>query len=120
MSKNFTRRTPEERRKQAEALHETIAAQNEALNGSAEWTRFLDFLGSFQSYSLNNVLLVLAQCSDATAVAGFRQWQAKGRQGEHAIRIFGYSTKTIKDEDENGEETERRGAGVPLPCHAVA
>jgi antirestriction protein ArdC len=41
-------------------------------------------------------------------VAGFRQWQARGRQvrkGERSIRIFGYATK--KTEDENGEEERR-------------
>ncbi|WP_431198095.1 ArdC family protein [Leifsonia xyli] len=45
-------------------------------------------------------------------VAGFRQWQAKGRQvrkGETSIKIFGYSTKTAKrtDEDNLIDEEER-------------
>lgn len=117
MGRNTTSRTPEERREQAEALHASIAAQVAALSGSAEWTRFLDFMRSFHSYSLNNVLLILAQCPQAQYVAGFRQWQAKGRQvrkGERAIRIFGYSTRTIVDEDEHGEETERKVPRFPV------
>ncbi|HLR97343.1 MAG TPA: ArdC family protein, partial [Jiangellaceae bacterium] len=104
--------TAEQRRAEAEALHAGIANQVNALRSSEEWHRFLDFTRSFHSYSLNNVLLILAQRPTASAVAGYRQWQAKGRQvrkGEKAIRIFGYSTKKITQEDpDTGEEVEKR------------
>ncbi|MGN7799675.1 ArdC family protein [Leifsonia sp. 22587] len=89
-------RTAEQRKAQAEALHASIIDQVQQLADSGQWRRFLDFARSFHTYSLNNLLLILAQNPDATMVAGFRQWQAKGRQvrkGEHAIKIFGYSTK---------------------------
>lgn len=113
-----TRRTPEERKAQAKALHATIADQVHALRSSDEWRKFLDFAQSFHAYSLNNVLLILAQRPTATAVAGFRQWQAKGRQvrkGEKSLKIFGYSTKKITETDpETGEEVERRAARFPI------
>lgn len=64
----------------------------------------LDFARSFHDYSLNYLLLILTQKPDATMVAGFRQWQAKGRQvreGETSIRIFGYnSNKATERNDE--------------------
>ena len=71
-------RTPDEMRAQAEALHASITAQVEQLRDSDQWARFLRFAGSFHQYSLNNVLLILAQHPNATAVAGFRAWQNKG------------------------------------------
>ncbi|UQB17885.1 DUF1738 domain-containing protein (plasmid) [Clavibacter nebraskensis] len=108
------RKSPEERKAQAEALHASIAAQIEALRDSDEWRRYLDRVRDFHQYSIGNLLLIMQQCPQARAVAGFRQWQARGRQvrkGEKAIRIFGYSQKKITEEDAQGEETERR---IPL------
>ena len=52
--------------------------------------------------------MILSQRPDASRVAGFRQWQERGRQvrkSERSIRIFGYATK--KTEDENGHEERR-------------
>lgn len=95
------RLTTEERRAQAEALQGSIAEQVEQLRTSEQWLAFLRFAQSFHHYSLGNLLLILNQCPTATRVAGFRQWQGKGRQvrkGERAIRIFGYSRKTITPE----------------------
>jgi antirestriction protein ArdC len=105
-------RTVEQRKAQAEALHASILRQVKELAESGEWRRFLDFARSFHTYSLNNLLLILAQNPDATLVAGFRQWQNKGRQvrkGEHSIKIFGYSTKTTTStNDEPDVDPEER------------
>lgn len=111
-------RTPEERKAQAEALHNQLTTQVEALTNTEEWMKFLDFARSFHAYSLNNLMLILAQRPTATACAGFRQWQAKGRQvskGEKALKIFGYSTKKITVENnETGEEEEKKIARFPI------
>jgi hypothetical protein len=77
-------RTPEQRKAQAEALHTSIDEQVQQLAESEQWRRFLDFARSFHTYSLNNLLLILAQYPEATMVAGFRQWRTKGRQYEKA------------------------------------
>jgi hypothetical protein len=76
-----------------------------------------DFARSFHDYSLNNLLLTLSQKPEATHVAGFRKWQELGRQvreGETGIRIFGYSTKKITEEDDNGDEAEKRTIRSPV------
>lgn len=102
MSNKKPRYTAEGRRAQAEALHESIAEQVAAMTDSEQWRRFLDFMGGFHTYSLNNVLLILSQYPTASRVAGFRAWQQKGRQvrkGERGIRIFGYGTKKITGAD---------------------
>ncbi|CAM98484.1 ArdC-like ssDNA-binding domain-containing protein [Clavibacter michiganensis] len=109
--------SPEGRKAQAEALHASIAAQIDALRDSTEWRRYLDRVRDFHQYSVGNLLLIMQQCPHARAVAGFRQWQARGRQvrkGEKAIRIFGYSQKKITEEDAQGEETERRIPRFPV------
>ncbi|WP_434315998.1 ArdC-like ssDNA-binding domain-containing protein [Leifsonia sp. P73] len=99
-------RTAEERQAEAEALHASIVEQVQQLADSGQWRAFLEFARSFHNYSLNNLLLILAQNPDATMVAGFRQWQTKGRQvrkGEKSIEIFGYREKRGEPDGETDE-----------------
>lgn len=110
-------KTIEEKKAQAEALHQSISDQVEALRDSARWTAFLTFAQAFHAYSLNNVLLILSQMPEASRVAGFRKWQSLNRQvvkGSKGIRIFGYSTKKVTEEDENGNEVEKKIARFPI------
>lgn len=111
-------KAPEQRKLEAEALHAQLVDQVELLTDSDRWRAFLDFSGSFYRYSLNNVLLILAQHPSAVEVAGFRAWQEKGRQvrkGERGIKILGYSTKTTTEGDPaTGEETTRVSARYPI------
>ncbi|RFA24646.1 hypothetical protein B7R25_16340 [Subtercola boreus] len=110
-------KTAEEKKAQAEALHQSITDQVEALRDSGRWAAFLNFAQAFHAYSLNNVLLILSQMPEASRVAGFRKWQALNRQvrkGSKAIRIFGYSTKKVTEEDANGDEVERKVARFPI------
>jgi antirestriction protein ArdC len=107
-TKITTRKSADERRAEADTLHESIGSQLEELTSTKGWARFLKFATGFHSYSLSNALLILSQRPDASRVAGFRQWQQRGRQvrkGERAIKIYGYATK--RTEDENGEEERR-------------
>ncbi len=55
MGKQVTRRTPEERKAQAEALHASIADQVQQLTDSDQWRNFLDFTRSFHTYSIGRV-----------------------------------------------------------------
>lgn len=108
MSKIKTRKTAEQRRAEADQLHDSIGTQLEQLTSTEGWAAFLRLATGFHRYSLSNLLLIQSQRPNATQVAGFRQWQARGRQvrkGERAIKIFGYSTKRIEP-DENSEEDE--------------
>lgn len=98
-------RSAEQRQQEAEALHASIIEQVQQLADSGQWRAFLKFARSFHNYSLNNLLLILAQNPDATMVAGFRQWQSKGREvrkGEKSIKIFGYREKKAKRDDREG------------------
>ncbi|WP_188761009.1 ArdC-like ssDNA-binding domain-containing protein [Cnuibacter physcomitrellae] len=107
----------EERKQQAEALHEQIAMQVEQLRDTGAWERFLAFSSAFHTYSLSNVLLLLQQCPEASQVAGFRKWLTLGRavrKGERGLRIIGYSTKKGTRLNDDGEEEETRSPRFPI------
>ncbi|MGJ3510151.1 ArdC-like ssDNA-binding domain-containing protein [Enemella sp. A6] len=118
MARNTTTAKIEKRQAEAAQLHETLTHQIEQLRDSDQWLRFLAFAQSFHSYSLNNLLLILAQNPAATKVAGYRSWQKRGRQvrkGEKSIRIFGGREVTITEEDDNGnEKTHKRVRFFPV------
>lgn len=100
-------RTPEQKRAEMEALHQQLAESVDALRSSDQWAAYLAFCASFHHYSLSNLLLILAQRPEASRVAGYRAWQAKGRQvrkGERGIRILGTGTVKVTSEDEEGGE----------------
>jgi|GEM_PF-6403496 len=110
-----TTKTAEERRQQATALQASITEKVDTLRNSDQWRAFLDMTRGFHRYSLNNLLLIWSQYPEASRVAGFQQWRARGRQvrkGEKAIRIFGYATKKITDDadaPDNLTETDESG-----------
>lgn len=119
MSTKRTKKSPEQRKADMEALHERLAAQVEALRTSEEWRRYLTFCAAFHRYSLSNVLLILSQREDATQVAGYRAWQKLGRQvrkAERGIQIIGTGERAVTEEDEStGEEsTKRRRVFFPV------
>ena len=101
--------SPEERRARIEAAHAMLVAEVEALTNSAAWLDYLKFMGRFPTRSARNNLLIRAQCPSATAVLGYRQWEALGRhvrRGEHGLRIFAPLTRRIEHDDVETGETE--------------
>jgi antirestriction protein ArdC len=83
-------------------LLDQLSKEVETLRTSEGWKRWLAFASRFTSYSLNNQLLVLMQRPDATRVAGYKAWQALGRQvnkGERGISIFAPRTRLKEGED---------------------
>lgn len=93
------------RREQVEQLHELLADRIGSLDNRAEWEQYLSFARGFHNYSFGNRLLIMVQRPDATAVAGYRAWQAKGyqvRKGEKAIRVLGPVTRRVPLLDPSG------------------
>lgn len=75
-----------------ESMHSQLAERIGSLDSLQAWGAWLRFANSFHRYSFNNTVLIWAQKPEATMVAGYRSWQAKGRQvrrGETAIKVFG-------------------------------
>jgi hypothetical protein len=65
-----TPKTADERRAEADSLHDSIGTRLEELTSTEGWARFLAFATGFHSFSLSNVLLILSQRPDASRVAG--------------------------------------------------
>ncbi len=89
-------------------LHHQLLTQLQALLDSQDWRAFLELAARFHRYSANNVLLILAQAPHATRVAGYRRWQALGRQvrkGERGIAILAPCVSRARplDDDEAAE-----------------
>jgi antirestriction protein ArdC len=80
----------EEARKIAATKIEELA--QELQHGQSETlTTYLAAMAKFPRYSVNNMLLILAQKPDAERCAGLRTWNRLGRRvlkGEHAISIL--------------------------------
>lgn len=76
------------------------------LTSSDQWQHYLDLQSRFHRYSFGNVLLIAAQCHEATQVAGFNAWLKLNRfvrKGEKAIWIL--APKVYKNADaEDGED----------------
>ena len=109
-------RTPEERRAQAEALHEQLTAQVATLAESSNWKAWLRFAGIVRRRSFSNQMLILAQ--GGTYCLGYRQWEGLNRhvvKGAKSIKIFGYSTKrTVETDEATGEETTSSRVIYPI------
>lgn len=84
------------------------------LLASDKYKEYLDVMGRFHEYSVNNSILIFLQMPQATMVAGYQAWQNKFkrqvRKGEKGIRILAPCphkyTKQIEDENGNKEEHE--------------
>ena len=113
-------KTAEQRREEMEALHECLAEQVATLRTSAGWAAYLAAARSFHHYSINNLLLIMAQRPDATAVAGYRAWRGKGRQvrkGEKSIAILAPALVPVRaakkdDDDASGPQPAGEQAGA--------
>lgn len=82
-----------------EVAQRVLEEQVEALASGSDWQRFLEFQAKLHQYSPNNVMLIRAQhavafaegrvtSSEPTCVAGYRTWQAVGRQVERGQRGY--------------------------------
>jgi len=63
-----------------DAWMQRLADETDHAAQSAELTRYLTTLSRFYTYSAHNCALIAIQRPDATRVAGYRAWQALGRQ----------------------------------------
>jgi hypothetical protein len=112
----------EAKRAKADAL---IAGALDQLTDPDMWAEYLARGESLARYSIRNQLLIGMQCPEATDVAGYLEWQRRGRQvrrGETGILIFAPVTRRAVMEDgkaldrkpEPGEQTVTQMRGVKV------
>ncbi|MGY1618873.1 ArdC family protein [Geodermatophilus sp. SYSU D00691] len=108
LTEDETRQRREAKRERLAALHERFTAQLAELTEGDQWRAMLEVAARFHRYSFRNVLLIHAQRPDATRVAGYRTWQAFGRQvrrGERGIQILAPVTYGVRGDEKRGEAT---------------
>ena len=95
-----------------EAAFTTLEAGVEEIFKSGKFTEYLQTMGKFHSYSVNNQILIMVQHPTARYVAGYKAWQddfkRHVKKGEKAIQILAPNPFTIKKTvtDDEGNETE--------------
>ena len=95
------------RKEKLTALHRTLHDQVATIRTGADWQAWLGVASRFHDYSAGNVLLIAAQQPDATRVAGYRAWQALGRQvdrGEKGIAILAPVVTRTAVKEETGPD----------------
>lgn len=113
MKKNYTKKSNEERKSEIEALIKQAQEGIYAFRESDKFKAFLCTMAKFHRYSCNNIMLIHAQCPDASQVASFKKWKEFNRSviaGQHGIKILCPSTHTLSRNVTNidavtGEET---------------
>lgn len=128
---------------QLTALHERLTEQVRQLRTGDDWARWLAVAARFPTYSVNNTMLILAQNPDASQVAGYRAWQAMGRQvgkGQKGLQILAPllrrpaspDTEVSKSRDDEPQRPRVRGyrvthvwdvsqtSGQPMPQRPTA
>ena len=81
----------QQRQEKLTALQGQLADGLQQLMEATGWMAWLKVAQHFHTYSLNNQVLITIQSPSATQVAGYRAWQATGRQvrkGEKGISIL--------------------------------
>ncbi len=95
-------------KKQAEreSVYEMIDRYTDDMSGDGNlFQAYLDVQARFDRYSVNNAILVAAQCPEATKLAGFDSWKASGvyvKRGEDAITILEPGKEYEKDDGSVG------------------
>jgi len=88
----YTRKTPEERRKEIDDKTAEMQKQVVDLIHSGKIQQILDGMSKFHSYSWRNTMMILGQKPDASIVAGYRLWRDKFnrqvKRGEHGLAIL--------------------------------
>jgi len=94
-------KTREEKAAEAAALRARLEEFAESLDPAERAV----YEGRFDRYSSRNALMIVMQDPEATVVAGYREWQARGRQvrkGEMGIRIV--STGILREQESDDDE----------------
>src|SRR5699024_4899114 len=106
-----TKKTPEQRKAETDALRQSQENALLDLLDSQHWTNYLNAITHFRTYSLHNTLLILTQLPEATHVAGFHTWRKLGRYitsgPGSSIKIWGkpYRPKTWVPKGTEGTAT---------------
>ncbi len=109
-----------------EKLSEAMSLLERGIEGildSEGFANYLRTMARFHTYSFNNVALIVAQRPEATRVAGYKAWQALGRQvrkGEKGLIVFVPHRKRVRESpDKDQQEQQPAGEQDTQTTHQV-
>lgn len=100
----------------------SLAKKAQDFRSSDEFKAWLEFLGNFYHYSINNTWLIYMQNPTATRVATYKAWQKLGRnvkKGEKGLKILVpcWKKKEGETKEEYAERTEKEYAQFFIVGH---
>lgn len=101
----FKRKTPQEMKKEVEAITADMDQRIDAYFHSPEQMKeYLSFMGKFHQYSPNNTALIQNQFHGAEAVGSYAFWEKKGfpvQKGEKGMKVLVPNQTNRQFQDEN-------------------
>lgn len=107
----------EAQQERQDKLKAALALLEQGIEGildSEGFANYLRTMARFPTYSAKNVALIMAQRPEATQVAGYKAWQALGRQvrkGEKGLCIFVPHRVRVRESLEEGQSKRPDGEG---------
>lgn len=111
--------SPEERAERLSAAREQLLDGIDKLMTSEGWQQLITSRAWLRRYSLNNIIMILQQCPDATDVRPLSEWNHEGyaymRKGTHKIKIWKPRFRKVDAESpDNGASTDETTAKTAL------
>ncbi len=103
----------QQQQERQEKLSEAMSLLERGIEGildSEGFANYLRTMARFHTYSFNNVALIVAQRPEATRVAGYKAWQALGRQvqkGEKGLIVFVPHRKRVRESQEQDQQAQQ-------------
>lgn len=112
MAYKYTKKSPEERKKEIDELIENLKTGVDNYLNSDNYKNLLEHYSKFHEYSLRNTILILNQCPSATYVASYATWKTEfNRQvnaGEKGLKIICPVKKSCEIEKEKLDQNGNR------------
>src|SRR6266536_2548790 len=100
--------SPEERAKRLSAARQHLRDGVDKLMTADGWQQLITSRAWLRRYSLNNIIMILQQCPEATDVRPLTEWKALGhglmRKGTHKIKIWKPRFRRTEPEQTTGTD----------------
>lgn len=102
--------SPEERAERLSAARQQLLDGIDKLMTADGWQQLITSRAWLRRYSLNNLLMILQQCPEATNVRPMSEWRQLGysylRKGTHKIKIWKPTFRKVDLSEDTGETVE--------------
>ncbi|HEU0089027.1 MAG TPA: hypothetical protein VFQ77_15495 [Pseudonocardiaceae bacterium] len=105
--------SPEERAERIAAARQQLLDGIDILMTADGWQQLITSRAWLRRYSLNNLIMILQQCPEATDVRPMSEWRQLGysymRKGTHKIKIWKPTFRPVEPTEDTGETAQNPG-----------